>query len=210
MGAEGYGVSHQSQHPSLAGLASPGPRLPQSSSCCLQSSFAHKYEFIRRRQPAPRPQFPAECSWLVPGQLKHWSSKTEPPLVMPQLKSLTDFSCPLCPTWALEATHQIAPSSSHRLSQASFMLLHKPYPPFRRQALSGSHGDLPPPCSLPCPSRENLLSTEFPEPWPPCLFGQRPCSSVVASVGLLCSTVSAFEIWVVFTFPGWGGSVRKI
>lgn len=136
VGAEGYGVPHQSQHPSLAGLASPGPRLSQSSSCCLQSPFAHKYEFIRRRQPPPQPPnfLQSATGW----------SQASLNIGLPRLSHL--WSCPssrvsrtsavLCArTWALEATHQIAPSSSHRLSQASFMLLHKPDPPFRRQAL---------------------------------------------------------------------------
>lgn len=90
---------------------------------------------------------------------------------MPQLKSLPGFSPHLCPhpgTTPPNRPQFLKPALS---SPASAQATPSSVSPC---------GDPPPPGGLPCP-REDLLSTELPEPWPPFLLGQGPRSSACRS-----------------------------
>lgn len=115
MGLRAVGSPVRAGTPSRAGLASPGPRLPPSPSSLLLPPVLICSQI--RTDSAP---LPAECSRLVPGQLKHRSSKTQPPLVMscPSSRVSLASALPCALTQALQASHRIARGPSSGLFQA--------------------------------------------------------------------------------------------
>lgn len=108
MGLRAVGAST----PSPVGLASPGPRLSQSPSCCLQC-------YLLTHKNSLAPHFLQSAAGWSRASLNISLPRPSPLCyVMPQLKSLPGFSPHLCPHPGTMAPHQIAHSSSNRLFQA--------------------------------------------------------------------------------------------